>query len=166
MSEPIPPGRPCVYEADVALVICERLESGETLKAICRSEGMPGESTVRSWASLDIDGFAARYARAREIGYHAMAEQIIEISDDSSADFASTENGVRFDSEHVQRAKLRVDSRKWLLAKMLPKVYGDKIAHTGPNGEDPLNVLLQIVSESPNSSPMARLRAKEGREDG
>ena len=38
------------------------------------------------------------------------------------------------DNEHMQRSRLRVDTRKWLLAKVLPKVYGDKLQHTGEGG--------------------------------
>jgi tyrosyl-tRNA synthetase len=73
-----------------------------------------------------------RNTRAREIGYHKMADEIIEIADDASNDYAERENrdgeNVRaFDPEHVQRARLRVEARKWLLSKALPKVYGDRL---------------------------------------
>jgi len=39
------------------------------------------------------------------------------------------------DHEHIQRARLRVDTRKWILSKMLPKVYGDKFQVGGDGGE-------------------------------
>jgi hypothetical protein len=98
---------------------------------------MPPESTVRRWALEDRDGFSAQYARAREIGYGAMADELIEISDDSSGDLKTDENGnARMDAEFVGRSRLKVDTRKWLLSKALPKVYGDKITQevSGPNG--------------------------------
>ncbi len=38
------------------------------------------------------------------------------------------------DHEHVQRSRLRVDTRKWLMARMAPKKYGDKMQHTGEGG--------------------------------
>jgi hypothetical protein len=120
-------GRLSTFTAEIAETICRRLAEGEPLRAICRDEGMPPESTVRQWALDDVDGFAARYAHARELGIEAMAEQCIEIADDSGSDFSAGDDGPAFNAEHVQRSKLRVDTRKWLLAKMAPKKYGDRI---------------------------------------
>ena len=63
-----------------------------------------------------------------------MAEEILVISDDSKHDVEVDENGQkRMNAEYVARSRLRVDTRKWLLAKMLPKKYGDRVEqhHTG-----------------------------------
>jgi hypothetical protein len=119
-----------VYTPELADEICRRLLEGNTLKVICRDEGMPAESTVRLWALDDVEGFAARYARARMVGYQTMADDIIEISDNPETDPAA-----------VNRDRLKVDTRKWLLAKALPKVYGDKVTAevTGKDG-GPLKV--------------------------
>ena len=40
------------------------------------------------------------------------------------------------DSECVQRSKLRCDTRKWLLSKLHPEIYGDRVQHQqlGANG--------------------------------
>jgi hypothetical protein len=114
------------YSPEIAAEICERLAKGESLRAICRDLHMPAASSVVEWAANNVDGFAERYARAREAGCHAMAEEILEIADDASRDTVSTEQGERADTEWIARSKLRVDARKWLLSKMLPKVYGDK----------------------------------------
>jgi len=75
----------------------------------------------------DHEGFAAHYARARDIGLEVMAEETIEIADDSGLDVVMTENGPRPDGEVINRAKLRVDTRKWLLSKLAPKRYGDRL---------------------------------------
>ena len=123
-----PRGRPSIYSPELADIILDRLRSGETLNAICRDDGMPAHSTVSNWATTNVEGFFDRYSRAREAGWHVIAEQIIDISDDSSADLRKGEDGKIFaDQELVGRARLRVDSRKWLLSKMLPKIYGDKV---------------------------------------
>ena len=66
-------------------------------------------------------------ARARDIGLERMAEETVEIADDSGLDVVMTEDGPRADGEVVQRAKLRVDTRKWLLSKLAPKRYGDRL---------------------------------------
>lgn len=60
-----------------------------------------------------------------------MADELVEIADDGTNDYVEREvdGGVRvvFDGEHFQRSRLRVDTRKWVLSKVLPKIYGDKI---------------------------------------
>jgi hypothetical protein len=110
---------------------------------------MPAESTVRAWALDDREGFSAKYARAREIGYHHMADEIQEISDNGSNDWMERHDGDNVawvaNGEHIQRSRLRVDSRKWHLSKALPKIYGDKqtTEHTGPDG-GPIRVLGDI----------------------
>ncbi len=114
-----PKGRPSKFTQALADRICERLAAGETLRAVCREDGMPSEPTVRRWA-IEKDGFSAQYASAREIGYAGMADQLTEIADDKTGDPA--------------RDRLRLDTRKWLLSKALPKIYGDKLAHTGEDG--------------------------------
>jgi hypothetical protein len=102
---------PVPYSDEVGDAICDRLRDGETLNAICKSEDMPTESTVRLWASEDTP-FAAKYARARELGYQKMADDLVDIADESG---------------DPNRNRLRVDTRKWLLSKALPKIYGDRL---------------------------------------
>ncbi|MDR3469843.1 MAG: terminase small subunit protein [Xanthobacteraceae bacterium] len=125
-------GRPSDYTPELADRICNELITGRTLRDVCRDTGMPAESTVRLWAQVDRDGFAARYRRAREIGYHAMADEILEIADDARHDFVARKRGGGegepvVDHEHVSRSRLRVETRRWLLSKALPKIYGDKL---------------------------------------
>lgn len=130
-------GRPSAFTPELAIEICSRLAGGETLRAVCRDEKMPPESTVRKWALEDRDGFSAQYATAREIGYQSMADELLDIADDSSGDVQSDEDGnKKFNGEFASRSRLRVDTRKWLLSKALPKVYGEKVVqeHTGPDG--------------------------------
>src|SRR6476659_7592371 len=114
-----------VYTPELAHEICRRLTEGETLKVICRDEGMPAASTVRLWVLDNVEGFADLYARARLVGYHTMAEDLIEIADNPETEGAS-----------VNRDRLKVDTRKWLLSKALPKIYGDKLMAevTGKDG--------------------------------
>jgi hypothetical protein len=115
-DKPASRGRPSTYTQDVADRICERLADGETLRAICRGKGMPGHQTVLRWTGAH-DAFADQYARARATGYRAMADELLEISDNPETDAAS-----------VQRDRFKVDTRKWLLSTALPKIYGDKLS--------------------------------------
>lgn len=124
-------GRPVTYDRTLADLVCERMAEGTPLRQICEAnDSLPGESTIRGWAVQDIDGFAARYARAREAQMEALAEDILQIADDSGLDVTldPETSQARIDGEAIQRAKLRVDTRKWLMSKLAPKRYGDKQA--------------------------------------
>jgi hypothetical protein len=122
-------GGQLTYDREIAHVICLELAKGRTLKAICRQEGFPPESTVRNWAMDDVDGFNARYAQARQLGLDTMFDELLEIADDSSRDYKPGANGnLSADHEHINRSRLRIDTRKWYLAKLAPKRYGDRLA--------------------------------------
>lgn len=127
---------PAPYTPELADRICERLADGETLRAICRDEGMPDDRTVRRWALDDLHGFGTRYSRAREFGYMRMADEVIELADDSAADrFKDGDGNTRPDHAAVQRSRLMVDTRKWLLTKCLPKIFGDRQTHEVEAGD-------------------------------
>ncbi len=143
-------GRLTRHTPELAEHICRRLAAGETLRAICRDDEMPSAPTVRLWVLEDREGFADQYARAREVGYHMMAEEVIELSDDSSRDTIEGKDGdERANSEWIARSRLRFDARRWLLSKALPKIYGDKLELGGPGG-GPL--VVQVVKFEPDDS--------------
>lgn len=132
-----PQGRPSVYNPQTAATILSRMENGEALRAICRDPEMPGETTVRRWASEDRDGFSARFARAWELRAERLAEEIIEIADDGTGDTWVDEEGqTRTNYDVIQRSKLRVQARQWLLSKVLPGKYGEatRLELTGKDG--------------------------------
>ncbi len=54
-------------------------------------------------------------------------------------------------SENIQRSRVRIDTRKWLLSKMLPRIYGDKseVALTGPNGGPVQSVAVTVPVNDP-----------------
>ena len=111
--------------------ICDQLSGGKTLREICRQPGMPAESTVRKWTIANEQGCYAQYARAREALAEHWADEILEIADDATNDWMGRQrrDGVTeivLNRDHVERSKQRIDARKWLLSKALPKVYGDK----------------------------------------
>ena len=116
-----PRGRPSVYDQATADEICRRMAHGESLRAICRTEGMPSEGTVRSWAMDDREGFFSQYTRARELQAHAIAE-------------AAYQEGIT--ATDPQLGRLAFDARRWFAGKVLPKVYSDKVQTevSGPDG--------------------------------
>ncbi len=68
-----------------------------------------------------------------------MADELLEIADDGRNDWVvDEEGGDKYNGDHVQRSRLRVDTRKWLLSKALPKVFGDKLALGGDADMPPI----------------------------
>ena len=140
-----PNGRPSSYTEDLAALICSELASGRSLRDVCRDDDMPASSTVFLWLSKH-PGFSEQYARAMEARTNALAEEILEIADDRHGDSYVDENGAqRVNNEVIARARLRVDTRKWLMSKMAPKKYGDKISQelSGPDGK-PVETVTRI----------------------
>lgn len=129
-------GRPSTFSQALADEICERIAIGETLTDICDEDGMPDRRTVIRWKNAN-EAFCLAYVRAREDQAHSWADEIVSISDDGSRDYTKTEDGREIvDHDHIQRAKLRVDTRKFLMARLAPRAYGERVAleHTGKDG--------------------------------
>lgn len=97
-----------------------------SLRAALRLDGMPGSETFYRWIDGD-DVKSKQYARACNERADNIFEEILEIADDSTQDTKITPDGIEvMNSEFVQRSRLRVDARKWMLGKMNPKKYGDR----------------------------------------
>lgn len=135
-------GRLSVFSQKTADEIINRLSAGETLKKICADDKMPHMATVFRWlakgkednAPQEIVTFCDMYARAREVMAATIFDEMLEIADDVSKDTKTDEKGNKCaDSEWITRSRLRVDTRKFYLSKVLPKVYGDKteVEHSG-----------------------------------
>lgn len=153
-------GRPTKFSPKIANVILAGLSEGMSLRKICREHTndpkFPDIRSVMRWM-LDNDEFSQQYARAKEQGAEAWAEEILEIADDGTNDYVADNYdkgrtpGYRVDGENIQRSKLRVDTRKWLMAKMKPKKYGDKLDVT--SGGDKVEVAPIYGGLSGNSGP-------------
>jgi hypothetical protein len=139
------------FNWEIGDVIIERLAQGESLRAITKDPAMPSLATVLKWVANDVEGFAKPYNEARVAQAHAWAEDILEIIDDSSGDYVVGADGRReFNSEHVQRSKLRYEGRRWLASKALPRIYGDRnmTEISGPGGA-PIP-LVQVEDSTPS----------------
>jgi hypothetical protein len=137
-------GRSTTYTNELGLEICMHIADGESVRSICLNEHMPSSSTIFRWL-LDDDKkeFWEQYARARAIQAETMFEELLEIADDGSNDWMEKANKdgstyTALDHEHVQRSRLRVDTRKWYLSKVLPKKFGDKVDVTSDGKAVPI----------------------------
>ncbi len=82
--------------------VLARLADGESLSAICRGDGMPDRRTVQRWQDDDAE-FDAAVTRAREDGYHLLAERAV-----LSAKTA----------EDASKGRLAFDADRWYLGKL------------------------------------------------
>lgn len=112
--------------------ICKRLALGRSLRSICRDDDVQISSGLLRQHVLRKPDWAKQYAEARDMGLDEMAEEMLEIADDGSNDWMEKEmRDGRIETvlnhEHVQRSKLRKETRQWYLSKLAPKRYGEKL---------------------------------------
>jgi len=143
--------RPTTYTQELADKICEQLALGYSLRTVCKADDMPAIASIFNWFRTK-PGFLEQYEKAKQESTDAMAEDLLDIADDGTNDWMERHDkngnciGWQLNGEHVQRSRLRADTRKWLMAKMKPKKYGDKIDMT-TNGKDLPTPILGGLSQ-------------------
>ena len=127
MKAPAKPTKPRTAEEKEKLstLVLEGMKSGLSALKACEKAGV-NQSTFTGWLN-DDPKLAKEYARAREILIEKMASELLEIAD---KEVPYTDDGKK-DWQAVQKHKLQVDTRKWLLSKLAPKKYGDKLEVSG-----------------------------------
>lgn len=141
-------GRPSTYDPAVATKLCEMLSDGISLREICEGAGMPPWRTVYSWMERDPD-LAAAIARARELGYDAIAEQCLRIADTpkTGKKVTMSEDGMtEVVEDMLGHRKLQIETRLKLLAKWSPKRYGERVSVAG-DADSPIKVEAEVHAE-------------------
>lgn len=146
----MPAGRPSTFSDDIAESICERLAGGESLLSICASDPMPPQSVVFQWLSKQPQ-FAENYARARQFWADAEFERIMSIADTPQVGIKTetdAKGGVKtIEGDMIEHRRLQVDTRKWALARMSPRKYGDRIqAELTGQGGGPITLNIVPVA--------------------
>ncbi|MGD0278252.1 MAG: terminase small subunit protein [Smithella sp.] len=135
-------GRPSKPDkTEIQKAICEMISSSnKSMRSVLAElsktmNGVPDVSTVWRWLA-DEKEFCGNYARAKEEQCAYLTQEMLEIADNDSLDVAFDDKGKPFvDKEHITRSRLRVDTRKWILSELRPKIYGDKAeAENGTEG--------------------------------
>ena len=144
-------GRPTLYTQELADIVCERLANGESMRSVARDDSMPAMSTLFKWLR-DIKAFSEQYTRAKEESANALFEDLLDIADNSTNDYMTrqSKSGEDYESvnpEAIARSRLRVDTRKWALSKLMPKKYGERIAVAG-EPENPLTMIIKEIAGS------------------
>lgn len=128
-------GRPSIKTDAICDEVIRDISVGITLSEICRRDHMPDRTVWYDWMKSD-DDLAQRFARARESGFDVIAEECVRIAEDGSNDWMERRRqdgsvDKVLDAEHVQRSKLRIETRLKLLAKWSPKKYGESMKLIG-----------------------------------
>lgn len=121
-------GRPPEYTEAIAKEICLAIStSSHGLRKLCKDNPhWPSYPVIFRWLLENTDNFRDRYAIAKEAQCEVFADEIMEIADNGSNDIG---NDGKVKKEVINRSRLRVDSRKWLMSKLQAKKYGDKQEH-------------------------------------
>ena len=133
--------------------ICLLIAAGGSLRDICALDAMPDRTTFNKWRKRTPE-LQSQYDAACVDREEVYFEQIITIADEcrvgekkvtkANGDVEVTE------IDMIERARVQIDARKWCLARMNRKKYGDKVEteHSGSISMDPIQLLLQQVEGS------------------
>jgi hypothetical protein len=127
-------GRPTDYTHELAHEICDAIaSSSKGIKKLCKENShWPNPDTIFSWL-MQHKEFSDLYARAKQHQVESLVDDVLEIADDTSNDYTVREDGkLVVDHVHIQRAKLKIDTRKWIAAKLCPRLYGDRLTDQPP----------------------------------
>jgi hypothetical protein len=132
----MPAGNRPTFNPRIAADVCDRVAEGESVRSIARDPAMPSASTIFNWLDAN-EQFAGAYARAKVIGLEVRADELLEIADDGKSDkYTDAMGNERVDNDVLARSKLRIETRKWLLERLVAKKYGatTNVNHTGSVG--------------------------------
>lgn len=142
---------PRLYSKPVVTAICNLIMKGKSTNAICQMKGMPSRVTIGKWI-LKYPEFKEKFMRAKQIQAYFNADDITDLADNCDTDTPMD----------VMKAKLQVDTRKWIASKLIPTVYGDKssLAVEHKPGEVDESRLQEIVG-----NVVKRLESQKGKSD-
>jgi|AACY02.3.fsa_nt_gi hypothetical protein len=143
------PGAPSIYTPELAEEICHRLAQGESLRSICRDEGMPDRGTVLRWVVKPDHPFTDLYIQAREAGGYADADDISELVQE-----------IRSGAVDEKAGRVMLQGMIWLAERKAPKKHSPRQELTGPEGA-PVGIQ---TSDLEGLSPEARKALRDAAE--
>ena len=131
---------------EIEAEIFDRIAKGGAVRNILKDDWLPSAGTF--YRRLDADAaFAERYARAKERLADTIFDECLTIADSQEGDVYERDGVEMVNHDAIARAKLRIDTRKWMAGKLRPKVYGEKLdlTHANPDGS---NITFQTLVEA------------------
>lgn len=146
-------GRPTLYNEELASLICQRVATTTFgLARLCSMyDDLPEKITINVWR-YKYPEFATQYAQAKLKQADLLAEEMLDIADDGTNDWMESfgedgDIGYKLNSEHVQRSRLRIDTRKFLASKLLPKQYGQHAEEDKGGNKSVIEMLIDKLAE-------------------
>ncbi len=146
----MPAGRPEVWTPEKRQEAIDKIlgriaTSRDSIATITEGdESLPSETTFFKWKRED-EKLAQDYARAKEDQADLIAEEMLDIADDSRNDWMKKKVGDELvdvpNPELINRSRLRIDTRKWVMGKLRPKKYGERLALAGDEAA-PLSIQI------------------------
>ncbi len=136
-------GRSTIYSQELATEICDTIAStSKGIKRLCKDNpDWPSQDTIFSWLKTYSE-FSEQYAQAKRLQVEVLIHEILEIADDSSQDYLVDDKGrYVINNANINRARLKIDTRKWIACKLAPRVYGNNVG----NAEKPISLIEQIL---------------------
>ena len=133
------------YTEEMGIRICKALLEMKTLRQIGADPRYPSMPTITRWlVDPRLAAFREMYYQARRVQAELRVDEIFEIADDASRDYVEVEHKdgsitVEPNLEHIQRSRIRIDTRKWYAARLIPRIYGQNV-----------QVDHEIVGDMPN----------------
>jgi hypothetical protein len=127
-------GRPTDYSDELAADICLRIANGRSVNSICTDADMPSKTSIYEWLNKHSQ-FTDMYREAVNQRADFHFDEMLDIADDVIPETAE-----------VARAKLRIDTRKWVISRMNPRKYGDKAdgSEADEDTAQPIEVVVNV----------------------
>lgn len=129
------PKKPVTYNSEIAEEICTKIAtSSKGLRKLCKENPhWPDYGTIYDWR-LKFPDFRAKWFESKRHQVEVLVDDLLEIADDGSQDsiIKVDDNGIErecYNTEYVNRSRIRIEVRKWLAAKLAPTMYGEKLSH-------------------------------------
>lgn len=139
------------YPQEIRDEVLERVAAGESLVTICKTDGMPKLTAVFGWLAADKE-YADRYARAKSLCLEAWAEESIDIANTPQLGVTRTtkaDGGIEEkEADMIEHRRLQIETRKWFLARLAPKKYGDRTHLEHSVSEDTAEILAAARKRS------------------
>ena len=139
-------GRPSIpFDPVVAAEVIDIVKQGRGMLAVSRLPGMPGHEVLWRWMDED-EGFANAYRRARAAQADSLADEVEIMAEAEPRTYTDDKGVVRVDPGWVAWQRARAESKRWLASKLLPKIYGDRIA---VDGDGAVGIAIQVNLTTP-----------------
>jgi hypothetical protein len=142
-------GRPTIYSKELTDNICTLIAQGNSMRSICERKEMPEMQTIWRWLR-EYKLFSEQYAKATIDRTESQLEELNNLGDTSidEAKLADPKSA----NAIVQAYKLKADNMKWVMSKMKPKKYGDKL-ELGGDQDNPITIELVSYANKMITAP-------------